>query len=289
MSTLKVSAVRGESGSADSIQLHATDQSVTFPGAVTVTGALSGAVLGADERQGYNRLKITNDGSNTNTIVTCDNCLLANSSGIVIKVSSVNSTINCTGTGANGLDTGSLAASKCYYVYIISNGTTTKGLASLSVSSPTMPSGYTYKARVGSLATDGSGNILRMHQINDKSTINGLAFDSGTSDQDYTEASVTSCPETAAHFYVKIATSGGTDTTSSTHQFAIASDSSGTFGKEWGRWWNLHTDNAMGDIRNSTFGPIPVVTVSAGVVKVWVKTWSNTGPNWTLSYWGHSY
>ena len=41
MSTLKTEALRGLSGSADSVQLHASNQSVTFPGAVTVTGALT--------------------------------------------------------------------------------------------------------------------------------------------------------------------------------------------------------------------------------------------------------
>ena len=48
MSTLKTGALRGTSGSADSIQLHATNQSVTFPGNVTVTGTttLNGTVTG---------------------------------------------------------------------------------------------------------------------------------------------------------------------------------------------------------------------------------------------------
>jgi hypothetical protein len=41
MSTLKTEAIRGLSGSADSVQLHATNQSVTFPGAVTITGELT--------------------------------------------------------------------------------------------------------------------------------------------------------------------------------------------------------------------------------------------------------
>ena len=36
MSTLKTGALRGTSGSADSIQLHASDQSVTFPGVVNI-------------------------------------------------------------------------------------------------------------------------------------------------------------------------------------------------------------------------------------------------------------
>jgi hypothetical protein len=42
MSTLKTSALRGISGSADSMQLHASNQSVTFPGAVTFSGAVTG-------------------------------------------------------------------------------------------------------------------------------------------------------------------------------------------------------------------------------------------------------
>jgi len=40
MSTLKTGALRGTSGTADSIQLHASNQSVTFPGATTFTGAM---------------------------------------------------------------------------------------------------------------------------------------------------------------------------------------------------------------------------------------------------------
>jgi len=46
MSTLKTGALRGTSGTADSIQLHASNQSVTFPGAVTVTGALTSSTTG---------------------------------------------------------------------------------------------------------------------------------------------------------------------------------------------------------------------------------------------------
>ncbi len=41
MSTLKTGALRGTSGTADSIQLHASNQSVTFPGNVTVSGTLT--------------------------------------------------------------------------------------------------------------------------------------------------------------------------------------------------------------------------------------------------------
>ena len=46
MSTLKTGALRGTSGTADSVQLHASNQSVTFPGAVTITGALTSSTTG---------------------------------------------------------------------------------------------------------------------------------------------------------------------------------------------------------------------------------------------------
>ena len=46
MSTLKTGALRGTSGTADSIQLHASNQSVSFPGAVTITGALTSSTTG---------------------------------------------------------------------------------------------------------------------------------------------------------------------------------------------------------------------------------------------------
>ena len=46
MSTLKTGALRGTSGTADSVQLHASNQSVTFPGDVTITGTLTNALAG---------------------------------------------------------------------------------------------------------------------------------------------------------------------------------------------------------------------------------------------------
>lgn len=70
-------------------------------------------------------------------------------------------TLTLTNNGANGLDTGSLSSSTNYHVFIIYNPTTTTiaVLASLSGTSPTMPSGYTYKRRAGFFRTDSSSNI----------------------------------------------------------------------------------------------------------------------------------
>jgi hypothetical protein len=52
------------------------------------------------------------------------------------------------------LDTGTVAASTWYSVWVINNGTTTAGLLSLSSTTPTLPSGYTFQARIGWIRTD---------------------------------------------------------------------------------------------------------------------------------------
>ena len=71
-------------------------------------------------------------------------------------------TADVTSSGANGLDTGSIAANTWYYVWAIWNPSTTTdaSLLSLSSTAPTMPSGYTKKRRVGSVRSDGSSDFL---------------------------------------------------------------------------------------------------------------------------------
>ncbi len=64
------------------------------------------------------------------------------------------------GDDAGGLDTGTVANTTTYHLWLISNGTTVDALFSTSATSPTMPSGYTLKARIGAVITDGSANIL---------------------------------------------------------------------------------------------------------------------------------
>jgi hypothetical protein len=71
------------------------------------------------------------------------------------------------GTNAGGLDTGTVANSTWYYIWSIrkdSDGSTDV-LFSTSATSPTMPSGYTYKRRIrGAVLTNGSANILGFFQ-----------------------------------------------------------------------------------------------------------------------------
>ncbi|KPA92709.1 phage-related tail fiber protein [Pseudomonas asplenii] len=73
-------------------------------------------------------------------------------------LSAVTLSINTAVVGTNGLDSGALAASTWYSVWVIWNGTTTSGLVSLSATNPALPSGYTHKALVGWIFTDATAN-----------------------------------------------------------------------------------------------------------------------------------
>jgi len=127
----------------------------------------------------------------------------------MIKTTTI--TINPATNGANGLDTGSLANSTWYYTWVIAKSSdgTTAGLLSASSSSPTMPSGYDKKRRVGSVRTSGSATLYqqttRAGQYNRRRVvwqedvrntflvINGVDFSSGFTDVDMSSV----CPATS--------------------------------------------------------------------------------------------
>lgn len=106
---------------------------------------------------GFRNLTLSATGSSATVSVSADALMLLNGSGKA-KLVTPSLSINSAASGANGLDTGTLAANAWYSVWVIWNGTTVAGLLSASATSPTMPAGYTYKARVGWIRTDGTGN-----------------------------------------------------------------------------------------------------------------------------------
>ncbi len=91
--------------------------------------------------------------------------------GLILSSATV---LNAATTGLNGLDTGALAASTWYYVFIVgdSSGYNPTGvLLSLSATAPTMPSvstansgGYDLLRRVGVALSDGSSHFLVIRQ-----------------------------------------------------------------------------------------------------------------------------
>jgi hypothetical protein len=74
------------------------------------------------------------------------------------------------GSGNGGLDTGSIATATWYHVYIIERTDTgvVDVLISTSATSPTMPTNYTKKRRIGSIKTDGTPNIVSFSQNGDE-------------------------------------------------------------------------------------------------------------------------
>lgn len=70
-------------------------------------------------------------------------------------------------SGAGGLDTGAVANSTFYAVFVIADSTKYNdpvGLLSISATAPTLPFGYDMFRRVGWAKTDGSANFLEFRQ-----------------------------------------------------------------------------------------------------------------------------
>ena len=106
--------------------------------------------------------------SNTTVTVAADAVILYD--GTNYRNVAPSSTINLgTNGGVNALDTGTIAAATWYYIWVIAqtaSGGTVACLASTSSTSPTMPSGYTYKARIGAVRTAaGSAQLLGTWQF----------------------------------------------------------------------------------------------------------------------------
>lgn len=103
----------------------------------------------------------------SNTTVAVAATYVTVSNGTSTLTVPVSATCDLGTNGAvNSLDTGTIAANTWYYMYAISDGSTNGTLASTSSTSPTMPSGYTYKARIGAVKTvSGSAQLLGTWQF----------------------------------------------------------------------------------------------------------------------------
>jgi hypothetical protein len=170
---------------------------------------------------GFKNLKITTT-SNTAATITADELVFGDGNGNVARLLGVNVSYGTGGSGANGLDTGSLATSTGYYEWVIYNPSTSTvaSLLSLSSTAPTLPSGYTFKARVGWSFVDGSSHLrFKIQYGRDAQYVVGtnptqaLVMASGSSGSvttpTYTAVSVsTFVPATASAIKVALAVSG---------------------------------------------------------------------------------
>lgn len=97
-------------------------------------------------------------GTSPTATFTADELIVESSANTFQTLRSVSINPSIAISGANGLDSGTSAASTWYSVWVIWNSTTIAGLFSLNAVSPSMPSGYTHRARVGWIRTDSTGN-----------------------------------------------------------------------------------------------------------------------------------
>lgn len=110
-----------------------------------------------------NGLMIANDATTPNTILTIGSGVTIDSTDTFQMINNGTISINAATNGLNGLDTGSLGASKVYAVYLISDPVTLQpigGMISLSVSAPLMPFSYSAFKLIGYIATDASSHFL---------------------------------------------------------------------------------------------------------------------------------
>jgi hypothetical protein len=175
-------------------------------------------------------------------------------------------TLDCSGTGANGLDTGTLANSTWYHLFVIgkTDGTTAL-LASTSISAPTYPTGYTLKRRIGSFKTDGSAHILAFVQAGDEFLLvaqqNDVSGDTTltTSAKLYTLASVPTGIKVRALVSILITGSGST-----TVRF-LSPDQTATAPTSQGVGGNLSI--VSGTTGNAAAGSFSIRTNSSGQIQ----------------------
>jgi hypothetical protein len=162
--------VRGQEGTT-AVAWNSGDTIAMLPTAGTMEAFIQSLTVQAPGCRGArSKLKIQNSGGSPNSVmdVTANELILEKAGGNTYKASAVSVSPDITASGANGLDTGTVAASTWYYIFVIYNGTTVAGLFSLSATAPTLPATYTFWARVGACRTTGGSIFFKTIQTNDR-------------------------------------------------------------------------------------------------------------------------
>lgn len=117
-----------------------------------------------------NGLIISNNATTPNTKLDISagqaRCGIENSPNLVDVILESGVTIDTAVIGANGIDTGALAASTWYYPYLIGSSTNQVAAAAIlstSATAPAMPEGYDVFKKLGFALTDGSVHFLKFN------------------------------------------------------------------------------------------------------------------------------
>jgi len=117
---------------------------------------------------------LSNDSGSPNTVLDiAAGSATASSSAYIMTLSGAytkSTAAWAVGSGNGALDTGSVAASTWYHVFLIARSDTgvVDILFSINATAPTMPTSYSYKRRLGSFRTDASSHILAFTQHGDE-------------------------------------------------------------------------------------------------------------------------
>src|SRR6202041_296319 len=124
--------------------------------------------------------QLSNDATTPNTVldVAAGTCL--DSTATFQLSSQATILINGAANGLNGLDTGTLAASKVYAVYVVADPflqNPTGAMISLSLTAPLLPYNYAAFALIGYVATDASAHFLKGYWTNSDGSSRKFLFD----------------------------------------------------------------------------------------------------------------
>ncbi len=120
------------------------------------------------------------------------------------------------GSGAGGMDTGTVANDTVYAVWLIKRTDTgvVDALFSTSFASPTMPTSYDRKRLIGAVVTDGAANIIAFTQVGDYFRFTGDVLsdvlDSTITSQAFEIAALSVPPDSIAHVYGYLENTTGT-------------------------------------------------------------------------------
>lgn len=169
---------------------------ITLGSGLTFSGTTIVGVTNPNELYGYlSGLELSTAGSSSTFAVAAGAANDVSLGGLMYQTSSISKTTSswAVGSGNGGLDTGAIATSTWYHVYLIKRTDTgvVDVLFSTSASSPTMPTSYTLKRRIGSMKTNGSSQWTSFTQYGDTFIWAAMATDSGTAGTSRSSLTVT--------------------------------------------------------------------------------------------------
>lgn len=209
-------------------------------------------------RGAFKNLTVSAVGGSSNVSVLADELILESAASAYSVARTVSLTINSAASGLNGLDTGSLAASTWYSVWVIGNGTTVAGLLSMSATAPTLPAGYTYSARIGWIRTDGSANKYPLGFTQHGRTVQYLVS-AGSNLVAMPQMAVGAAGSTTAPTYVSVAVGNYVPPTAGKIKICASANASGGT--------CIVAPNGSYGAAGTSVNPPPIVAVNNGTVQ----------------------